>query len=302
MQVILEGDYLVQVPPLADLWSLSGDNEQNRVIHSAVLRAGIDVITDLNPEILHQKFIVRDLGQPTAAVVTGSTNLTLTTRQEPARERCPGWQQPHPHRHPARPASGEGVRGGIRPAPVWHLRCAARTPRAAAVGIHARGIRVKALFAPRHGPEMEITKQMLKAQTSIDFAMFTFAQSSGIDDTMARLVTQVPRIRGVLDRGQGAQKWAATAPLKAAGVQLFQNKRGTGVRKVHHKLMVIDERRVIAGSVNYTAPATTLNDENIIVLGDLEEKDPAAEAAQRQLAAIALAEIDRIITDLSEPV
>ena len=51
VQVILEGDYLVQVPPLADPWSLSGDNEQNRVIHSAVLRAGIDVITDLNPEI-----------------------------------------------------------------------------------------------------------------------------------------------------------------------------------------------------------------------------------------------------------
>lgn len=35
VQVILEGDYLVQVPPLADPWSLSGDNEQNRVIHSA---------------------------------------------------------------------------------------------------------------------------------------------------------------------------------------------------------------------------------------------------------------------------
>ncbi|HEX6685783.1 MAG TPA: tetratricopeptide repeat protein [Candidatus Limnocylindrales bacterium] len=51
-----------------------------------------------------------------------------------------------------------------------------------------------------------------------------------------------------------------------------------------------------------TAPATTLNDENIIVLGDLEETDPTAEAAQQQLAAHALAEIDHIITDLAEPV
>jgi phosphatidylserine/phosphatidylglycerophosphate/cardiolipin synthase-like enzyme len=149
---------------------------------------------------------------------------------------------------------------------------------------------------------MEIMKQMLKANVSIDFAMFTFAQSSGIDDTMIRLVNDVQRIRGVLDRGQGVQKWAATQPLKAAGVQLFENKAGTGVRKVHHKLMVIDERLVIAGSFNYTAPATTLNDENIIVLGDLEETDPAAEAAQRQIATFALAEIDRIITTLSDPV
>jgi phosphatidylserine/phosphatidylglycerophosphate/cardiolipin synthase-like enzyme len=106
----------------------------------------------------------------------------------------------------------------------------------------------------------------------------------------------------VLDRGQGAQKWAATQPLKEAGVTLLQNKKGTGVRKVHHKLMVVDERLLIVGSFNYTAPATTLNDENIIVLGDLEETEAAAEAAQRQLAAFAVTEIDRIIADLAEPV
>ncbi len=106
----------------------------------------------------------------------------------------------------------------------------------------------------------------------------------------------------MLDRGQGAQAWAATQPLKDAGVGLFQNKAGTGLRKVHHKLMVIDERLVILGSFNFTAPATTLNDENIIVLGDLEEQDPQAEAAQRQLAGFSLREIDRIVHELAEPV
>ena len=34
-------------------------------------------------------------------------------------------------------------------------------------------IRVKPLFAPQHGPEMEIMKQMLKSTSSVDFAMFT---------------------------------------------------------------------------------------------------------------------------------
>jgi hypothetical protein len=38
------------------------------------------------------------------------------------------------------------------------------------------------------------------------------------------------------------------------------------------------------------------------VFGDLEENDPVAEAAHRQLAAFALAEIERIIADLAEPV
>jgi SAM-dependent methyltransferase len=61
---------------------------------------------------------------------------------------------------------------------------------------------------------------------------------------MFRLVPSLTRLRGALDREQGAQAWAATQPLKQAGVQLFENKPGTGVRKIHHKLMVIDERLV----------------------------------------------------------
>jgi phosphatidylserine/phosphatidylglycerophosphate/cardiolipin synthase-like enzyme len=303
VQLILEGDYLVQSPGVADPWAAGGDNEDNRIIHNAVLRAGIDVITDLNPAIFHQKFIVRDPGASTAAVLTGSTNFTLTdTGTNP-----PG----NPHK------AGNNLNHIV----VLHGKTGAdqylaefnrlrsgtfgdlherREPRPAEFRLGH--IRVKPIFAPDQGPEMEIMKQMLKATTSIDFAMFTFAQSSGIDDTMIRLVGQLARLRGVLDRGQGVQQWAATQPLKAAGVELFENKPGTGVRKVHHKLMVIDERLVIAGSFNYTAPATTLNDENIIVLGDLEETDPTAETAQRSLAAYALAEINRITTDLSTPV
>ncbi len=303
VQLILEGDYLVEKPARNDPWALDGPNEENRVIHAALLRAGVDVITDLNPKIFHQKFIVRDPDLASAAVLTGSTNFTLTDtgKNLPGNPSQVGNNLNHIvilHGQSATDqylAEFERLRSGTFGA--LHER---HEPRPETFRLAK--IRVKPLFAPRHGPEMEIMKQMLKATSSIDFAMFTFAQSSGIDDTMFRLVSQVPRVRGVLDRSQGAQAWAATQPLKTAGVQLFQNRTGTGVRKVHHKLMVIDQRLVIAGSFNYTAPATTLNDENIIVLGDLEELDPAAEIAQRQLATFALDEIERVITNLSEPV
>ncbi len=303
VQVILEGDYLVEHRPVSDPWSTSGGNERNRVIHAALLRAGIDVVTDLNPAIFHQKFVVRDPGEPTAAVLTGSANFTLTdTGTNPTAAGGKGGNNLN-HvvvlrgRRIAEQylAEFERLRSGTFG--ELHER---HEPRPGELRLAK--IRVKPLFAPRHGPEMEIMKQMLKAETSVDFAMFTFAQSSGIDDTMLRLVGSLSRLRGVLDRAQGAQEWAATQPLKVAGVELFQNAKGTGVRKVHHKLMVIDERLVIVGSFNYTAPATTLNDENIIVLGDLEEQNAEAEAAQRQLARFALSEIERIITDLSEPV
>ncbi|GAB3267989.1 phospholipase D-like domain-containing protein [Kineosporia babensis] len=306
VRVILEGDYLIEARPAADPWALAGDNEVNRVIHAALLRAGVDVVTDLNPAIFHQKFIVRDPGEPSAAVLTGSANFTRTDTgtNRPGQEDSPG-------------VTGNN----LNHVAIVYGRTAARTylaeferMRAGTFGalrerveprpveFRLGKVRVKPVFAPRQGPEMEIMKQMLKAATSIDFAMFTFARSSGIDDTMIRLTPALERVRGVLDRGQGVQRWAATQPLQAAGVQLFQNRPGTGVRKLHHKLMVIDARLVVIGSFNYTGPATTLNDENIIVIGDLEETDPVSEAAQQQIAGYALAEIERIVTDLAEPV
>ena len=58
----------------------------------------------------------------------------------------------------------------------------------------------------------------------------------------------------------------------------------------------------IVGSFNYTAPANTLNDENIIVIGDLDEQPgSAADVGQREIAAYATAEIARMIAQLGEP-
>jgi phosphatidylserine/phosphatidylglycerophosphate/cardiolipin synthase-like enzyme len=303
VQVILEGSYLTEDKPLLDPFAPGGANETNRTLHAALLRAGVDVITDLNPEIFHQKFMVRDAGTETAAILTGSANFTNT---DTGTNLAGNPEQSGNNLNHVVVMHGKKITDQylteftrLRSGTFGDLHERVEPkPREIRIGT----IRVKPLFAPRHGPEMEIMKQMLKARERIDFAMFTFAQSSGIDDTMVRLVSPQLPIRGVLDRGQGAQKWAATPMLRSAGVQLFDNKPGTGVRKVHHKLMTIDDRVVIAGSFNYTAPATTLNDENIIILGDLEETDPAAEADQRQLALFARAEIDRIIEDLAEPI
>lgn len=65
--MILEGSYLTEDTPLADPFVAGGDNEVNRELHAALLRAGFDVITDLNPEIFHQKFVVRDAGTGTVS-------------------------------------------------------------------------------------------------------------------------------------------------------------------------------------------------------------------------------------------
>jgi phosphatidylserine/phosphatidylglycerophosphate/cardiolipin synthase-like enzyme len=87
-------------------------------------------------------------------------------------------------------------------------------------------------------------------------------------------------------------------------ISLFQPTKASGVRKLHHKLMVIDERTVVAGSFNYTKPANDYNDENIFVLGSVDPVThgiPVSADASRELALYMEAEITRIIDELGEP-
>ncbi len=164
--------------------------------------------------------------------------------------------------------------------------------------IDVSGLRVKALFSPDHNPEMEIMKQIAKARKRVDFAIFTFSQSSGIDDQLVLARQAGITVRGALFRSQANQSWSAKETLRNANVDLFVVPRDNcqpPVRKLHHKLMVIDEQLVICGSFNYTGPANRLNDENILILGDLDTQDAAVRQRQQEMAGYAFQEIERII-------
>lgn len=290
VRLVLEFSYLTVTEALPDPWAvLAGveGNEVNRKIYNAMLRAQVDVRTDINPDIFHQKFMIRDPDKPDSAVLTGSANFTDTDCHKNLN---------HVLVLKSKRASDiygyefkeliEGNFGLYRsrsyPAPK---------------DFDISGVRIKILFAPDHSPEMEIMKQMLKAKQQVDFAIFTFAQSSGIDDTMVVLQRSGIDIRGLLDKGQGNQDWASTRILKTGNIKVFLAGKNPALRKVHHKLMVIDRETIIAGSFNYTNPANTLNDENIIVIGDSEETNPDSITAQKKLGEGTHDMIDKMINE-----
>ena len=128
----------------------------------------------------------------------------------------------------------------------------------------------------------------------IDFAVFTFAQSSGIDEALIAAHNTGVRVRGILDKKQSNQTWAAKAPLVNAGIQIDVAGGGSGLGKVHHKLMTIDDQLTICGSFNYTGPANRSNDENILIIGDLDETRTTSKQKQSAIATAARKEIDRI--------
>lgn len=274
----------------------AGELDINRQILTALLRNGVDVKADYNPKIFHQKFIIRDYtgrARKTSAILTGSANFTQTDTHRnlnhiiifKSARICEDYQ-----------TEFDEIRSGTFGAVNSRHR---RSPRV----VNVEGVPVQVLFAPDHAPELEIVKQMLKCSHRVDFAIFTFSGSSGIDDAMLMLRAANRVIRGALDPAQGRQYWAATDWLHNAGIEVyFPVKAGAfkTFRKLHHKLMVIDDRVVVAGSMNYTAPANEFNDENIFVIGSpyaLKPGDGGPVDFDRceEIVNFFRAEIDRII-------
>jgi phosphatidylserine/phosphatidylglycerophosphate/cardiolipin synthase-like enzyme len=269
----------------------SGSTRSSREILSALLRCAVDVKADYNPAIFHQKFAIRDNrggARPTTAILSGSANFTTFdahTNLNHAvvfhdRRIAEAYQVEFEQIRVGR--FGRGAQGD--PPSTYNLN----------------GVPVRVLFAPDHTPELEIVKQMLKAAKRVDFAVFTFAGSSGIDDAMLMLAAAGRTVRGALDPTQGAGKWAAARWLRHPKIELFLPRREGGFRKLHHKLMVIDEAIVVAGSFNYTEPANEFNDENIFVMGspyELErgEGGPVDHRACAALCRYFRKEIDRIV-------
>ena len=282
-----------------------GTFRENRIILSALLRNNVDVKADYNPEIFHQKFVLRDYfpedsktskRNKGSALLTGSANFTFTDT--------------HRNLNNLIIFNDHRIAGdySVEFQQIWSgtFGIMRDRHRPEPETYNLNGIPVQVLFAPDHMPELEIMKQMLKSVKHIDFAIFTFSGSSAIDDALIMAHQAGREIKGALDPTQGGQKWSATEWLLKEGVKLFYpNKRGAfaDFRKLHHKLMVIDRAIVVAGSMNYTRPANVVNDENIFVLGSPYPDLPAREGGPVDVARCAAladffrAEIDRIIAN-----
>ena len=280
VRIILEGDYLHASKPQIDPFTPSGSLEENRRIINALYRTAVSLKTDYNGKIFHQKFIIKDGKE----VLAGSTNFTVTGTTVNLNHivivRNLKVVKEYQKEYREMLAGKFGKRSDMTSKPME--------------GVKSDGVRLKPLFAPNHNPEMEIMKQMAKAKERIDFAIFTFSESSGIDDQMNLSVSAGIKVSGLINGDQRNQNWSADKHLKDEVNISFTKKGKNNLGKLHHKLMVIDKSLVILGSFNYTGPANLFNDENILIIGDLDEENNDSKIKQSKFGEYAFKEIERI--------
>src|SRR3546814_14723910 len=91
------------------------------------------------------------------------------------------------------------------------------------------------------------------------------------------------KVRGIFDAGQGKRDWAATRMIADGGGEAWLASRKNGLGKLPHHLKVIDGALLVRASFNHTDPPNRLDDPKTLVPGDLDAQAPMAQETQRRL-------------------
>ena len=216
-----------------------------------LIAAGIPVVPDQADSLMHNKFLIIDGSQ----VWTGSMNLTVNGAYRHLNNliQIRSSRLVENYQSEFREMFEEEYFGEISldntPHPVFTLD----------------GIGFETYFSPDDSPAKRIIDLILEAEESIDFMYYAFT-SDGIADALLFQAAQGLEVRGVFDAYQDqAGIGGEYQRLSEAGLDVFLD---VHPEKLHHKVLIIDDRIVVAGSYNLTRSAETRNDENLLIIHD----------------------------------
>ena len=229
--------------------------DEDNVMMAAVeklKRAGIPVVPDNRPAIMHNKFVIVDARY----IWTGSYNFTVNgTRkndnnalilESPEIAAC------------YLSKFNEYIDGKFGP------KARQKTFRGRVV---LGRMPVIVAFSPSDGVRNIILDELSSAKNSVKLMAFSFTDQE-IANRLGDLAKKGVSVKCLFDYGQANSKYSQDSYLRGCGVKIKLSPNRSG--KMHHKVIVIDEETVITGSYNYSKNAELSNDENILILKNRE--------------------------------
>jgi phosphatidylserine/phosphatidylglycerophosphate/cardiolipin synthase-like enzyme len=123
--------------------------------------------------------------------------------------------------------------------------------------------------------ESFVLKRIDEAKVSIDVAIFSFTRHN-ISRALVRAVKRGVKLSVKYDKSQAQEENMKEVIefLGRNGVSCEPVSYADDKTRMHHKFMVIDDKRVITGSYNFTSQASESNAENVLCI---ESREIAAE-------------------------
>ena len=249
---------------------LEADGEKGHGQFAMLEKAGIEVVDDGRSALMHNKFLVFD-GQ---VVWTGSTNVTINDNFRN-------------NNNVIVFESAEIAAIYEREfAEMWDGKFGPRSPSTVSQqSASIDGIPVQFLFSSEDKVIDQIIPLVESARQSIRFMAFSYTHD-GLEEAMQARAQDGVDLKGIFETRGSETEYSAMPRLYCAKFPVRQDGNpGT----FHHKVIVIDNRIVITGSLNFSDNADQSNDENTIIL------------TSPQIAQLYLQEFDRRWAEATEP-
>lgn len=125
---------------------------------------------------------------------------------------------------------------------------------------HKHNEKISCKFSVLHNCSEYIVNEIDNAKESIEFCIYIFTDKN-ISNALIKACERGVKVRGVIEK-KNSNKLAE----KLKNKKMVKLKGSEGL--MHHKFLIIDRRKLLTGSYNYTYSADNRNDENFLIIKD----------------------------------
>lgn len=247
-----------------DEYGLESDEEPGHGQFAMLEEAGIEVRADTRSALMHNKFWIFD-GQ---ILWTGSTNITENgifvqdnnTIVFQSAELAAIYEREFQE--------------------MWDGQFGPRSPsQLAEQSVVVNGMPIQVIFTSED-PALEsaLVPLVRGATSSVRFLTFSFTDYPLAEAMIQRAAAGVS-VAGVMDKTQSGGQGSELGTLFCANIAVRQD---GNPQFMHNKVIIVDQRWVVTGSMNYSTSAEESNDENVMIIDNPE------------IARLYLREFDRI--------
>lgn len=229
---------------------MESTNMDSAVPH-ALMDAGIKIIGDNRQGLMHDKFMVIDRSEvwtgsmnfTTSGTYEDNNNLIRIRSSEVAQDYTVEFEEMFEH-------------------DFFGPDAIAKTPNP---HVTIDGTPLEVYFSPDDHVGTRIVELLRGAQHSITFLAYSFT-ASDFGKIISQKAKQGLEIHGVMEDEQiKSNKGTQYTYFEKAGLPVYKD---GNPGQMHHKVFIIDDKIVIAGSYNFSFSAETQNDENVVIFFD----------------------------------
>ncbi len=129
---------------------------------------------------------------------------------------------------------------------------------------------IRPFFSPQDSALDTVLREVAQTDSSISFCLYAFSvtypKGKYLADTIIRHWRENKEVGGVFCGSLANAAWSAYPYLRDSGLMVYRDRVVFGDSLLHHKFAVLDKKKIITGSMNWSEAGNRESDENTLII------------------------------------